>query len=111
MAEHAAALPGATADIKWGDNLVFSVGDRMFALFRPIGAPDSLWCKVDPARFLELTDIPGVRPAPYLARASWICIDSPAALPPETLAELLLDAHRLVAAKLSKKRRQALGLP
>ncbi|RXZ45050.1 MmcQ/YjbR family DNA-binding protein [Crenobacter cavernae] len=110
MAEHAALLPGASPDVKWGDNLVFSVGDKMFALFRPVGAPDSLWCKVEPARFLELTDRPGVRPAPYLARASWICVDSPGALPPETLAELLADAHRLVAAKLSKKRRHELGL-
>jgi predicted DNA-binding protein (MmcQ/YjbR family) len=33
--------------------------------------------KVEDARFLELTDQPGIIPAPYLARAHWISVIEP----------------------------------
>lgn len=115
LMDTAAALPGAVADIKWEDRLVYSVGGKMFAIFSPVASlasprPDAFCCKVDAARFLELTDLPGVVPAPYLARAHWVKVTEPDGLPPEWLEELVREAHRLVAAGLSKKARQALGL-
>ncbi len=34
------SLPGVTEDVKWGDNLVFSVAAKMFAVFDvPEGEP------------------------------------------------------------------------
>ena len=61
------SLPGVTEDVKWGDNLVFSVGKKMFAVFDlPAGEPFSF--KVDPDVFSMLTQQRGIRPAPYLAR-------------------------------------------
>lgn len=35
-------LPKATEDIKWGKDLVFSVGNKMFAVFRSGGQHESL---------------------------------------------------------------------
>ncbi|MDO8418691.1 MAG: MmcQ/YjbR family DNA-binding protein, partial [Rubrivivax sp.] len=69
----AAALPGATEDIKWGADLVYSVGDKMFCVFLlDRGRACTCSFKVDDERFLELTGVPGVIPAPYLARAKWV---------------------------------------
>src|SRR5690606_7584077 len=65
------ALPGAREDIKWGSNRVFSVaGNKMFAILLFVG--EDLAFKVDDDLFLGYVDRPGIRPAPYLARAHWI---------------------------------------
>jgi predicted DNA-binding protein (MmcQ/YjbR family) len=61
--------PGVTCDINWGGDLVGSVGGGMYCCLRLDDAgPDPLTFRVEDERFLELTDRPGFRPAPYLAR-------------------------------------------
>lgn len=50
------SLPGATEDIKWGADLVFSVGEKMFAVAGDCTAKGGISFKVDDDRFLELTD-------------------------------------------------------
>ncbi len=103
------SLTGVTEDLKWGDNLVFSVGEKMFAVFDlPEGEPFSM--KTDSETFELLVQQPGIRPAPYLARHMWIQIDRHDRLPPDMTHDLLRDAHRMVAAKLSKKRQRELGI-
>ena len=48
----------------------------MFAVFGiERGKATSVAFKVDPERFLELTDIDGIVPAPYLARAHWVQLE------------------------------------
>lgn len=115
LIETAASLPGVTVDIKWNDNLVYSVGGKMFVMFSPVHdkdmpTPERFSCKVDPWRFLELTDLPGIEPAPYLARAHWVTVEQPETLPVDFWEVLLADAHRIVAAGLSKKSQRELGL-
>jgi hypothetical protein len=57
--------PGVTRDIKWGGDLVFSVGGKMFVVTPLDGAEGGrLSFKVEDERFLELTDQPGIIPAP-----------------------------------------------
>lgn len=103
------ALPGVTEDIKWGDNFVFSVGKKMFAIFHyPGGEPFSL--KVSQHAFADLTNRPGIIPAPYLARHSWVRVNSRQDLPQAETQFLLREAHALVAARLSKKKRMSLGI-
>jgi predicted DNA-binding protein (MmcQ/YjbR family) len=107
---HAAGLPAATVDIKWQVDWVASVGGRMFL----VGGPEPRWSrlsfKVDEHRFLELTGLPGLAPAPYLARAKWVQLSDPKGLPLAELKGLVTRSHALVAAKLTKKQRQELGL-
>jgi predicted DNA-binding protein (MmcQ/YjbR family) len=103
------ALPGATEDIKWGHDRAFSVGDKMFAVF-DAGDGESITLKVDPAVFPILTREPGITPAPYLARASWVRLESTRVLPREQIEALLRESHELVAAKLSKRLRRELGI-
>jgi predicted DNA-binding protein (MmcQ/YjbR family) len=99
-----ATLPGATRDIKWGADEVYSVGQKMFAVFGiDNGRPTGVSFKVDDARFLELTDRPGIEPAPYLARAHWVALRDAAALPEREARELLARSHALVLAKLPRK--------
>jgi predicted DNA-binding protein (MmcQ/YjbR family) len=102
-------LPGVTEDVKWGNDLVFSVGGKMFAVFDLPGL-GSMGFKVEPALFPILTRREGVIPAPYLAHHSWIKVTSPAALPPSELEELLRESYALVARKLPKKTRASLGI-
>lgn len=101
--EFCRTLPGATEDIKWESNLVFSVGDKMFAVMHDDDQARAISFKVDDERFLELTDRPGIIPAPYLARAKWVQVEDLAKLPDAEARELLARAHQLIFAKLTKK--------
>lgn len=102
-------LPGATEDVKWGSHLVFSVGDKMFAMF-DVGDSDLLRFKVSEGVFPILTREAGISPAPYLARQSWIKLDHTGVLPREEIQDLLRESHELVAAKLTRKLRRELGI-
>jgi predicted DNA-binding protein (MmcQ/YjbR family) len=97
------AMPGATEDVKWGDNLVFSVGAKMFAVMDDNAKAKAISLKVDDERFLELTDRPGIIPAPYLARMKWVLVEDLAKLPDAEAKAMLKRSHQLVFAKLTKK--------
>jgi predicted DNA-binding protein (MmcQ/YjbR family) len=97
------SFPGATEDTKWGADLVFSVGEKMFAVTALDDKASGISFKVDDDRFLELTDRPGIIPAPYLARAKWVRIEDPKAVSDAEAAELLRRSYELVFAKLTKK--------
>jgi predicted DNA-binding protein (MmcQ/YjbR family) len=97
------SFPGTTEQIQWGDDLLFKVGGKMFAVARLEPAKVWLSLKADPEHFAELTERPGVIPAPYLARAKWIALESPDALPDAELAQLLRESYELVRAKLPRK--------
>ncbi len=107
----AARLPAATQDVKWGADLVFSVGSRMFCvLLLQDGRAASCSFKVDDERFLELTGVPGVAPAPYLARARWVQVKPGHALAATDLDALVRRSHALVAGRLTKKLQRELGV-
>lgn len=101
-------LPGTTEDVKWGNDLVFSVGGKMYAVFE-LPDHDSIGFKVDPTVFPVLTQQPGVIPAPYLAHHSWVKV-TPSAMPRAALEDLIRESHAIVAQKLSKKIRVSLGI-
>ncbi len=106
-----AALPAATHDVKWGIDLVYSVGNKMFAVACADndGKP-TVSFKVDAERFLELTDRAGFIPAPYLARVKWVQIIDLKQIGDAELKALLTRSHELVAAGLTRKLRASLGL-
>ncbi|WP_266170095.1 MmcQ/YjbR family DNA-binding protein [Dyella subtropica] len=96
--------PGVTRDIKWGADLVFSVGGKMFVVTPSDGSEGGrLSFKAADERFLELTDQPGIIAAPYLARARWISVIEPQRFDTRELEALIRDAYTLVRAKLTKK--------
>ena len=101
------AFPGASEQIQWGYDLVFKVGGRMFAVTPLEPAPVCLSFKASPENFAELTERPNIIPAPYLARAQWVALQTRDALPAAELTRLLRDSYDLVLAKLPKKMREA----
>jgi predicted DNA-binding protein (MmcQ/YjbR family) len=102
-------FPGCTEDIKWGADTVFSVGLKMFAVTGADVPAKGMSFKVDDERFLELTDRPGIIPAPYLARAKWVYVENAKALNDKEAAALLRRSYELVFAKLTKKLQREIG--
>jgi predicted DNA-binding protein (MmcQ/YjbR family) len=103
------SFPQTTEQIQWGDDLVFKVAGKIHAV--TVLHPAKIWLcfKVSPEKFAELTERPGIIPAPYLARAKWIALETKDALPPDELAFLLRESYDMVVAKLPKKTRETLA--
>ena len=104
IADYCRTLPGTTEDMKWGEHLVFSVGNRMYCII-PMDedVPGRINFKVEDHRFLEMTDREGVIPAPYMARAKWVKVMDPDAIDDAELKALIDTSYQLVFAKLTKK--------
>lgn len=108
--DYCLSLPGARSDFKWGGVQVFSIADnKMFALLDLHGS-GNLAFKVDDDLFLGYCDRPGMRPAPYLARAHWISLSSPYQASTAELQQLLRRSHQLVVKRLPKIRQIGLLL-
>ena len=108
---HCLSLPGATLSIQWGVDRVFKVGGKMFAVMGPPEArPNTLSFKASDDSFHILTQVGGIVPAPYLARAHWVMLENLRVLKDAEIKGYLTRAHALVAAGLPKKTRAALGL-
>lgn len=101
-------LPAVTLVRQWRDDSVAKVGGKIFALLDR--DPGEVWCKVSDMSFDLLTELPGIRPAPYFARAGWVAISVGSPLDAAEVEAYVVEAHRLVATKLSKKLRVQLGL-
>ncbi len=74
--------------------LVYAVDGKKFAYFKT--SEPERWrfsVRVTPDRFVELTDVPGVKPARYRGRYGWITIVTVATFPPEYLRELVESSH------------------
>lgn len=105
------SFPGATEQIQWGNDLLFKVGGKMFAVAPLEPAPVWLSFKASPEHFAELTERQGIIPAPYLARAQWVALETKDALPANELASLLGESYELIVAKLPRKTRASLSGP
>ena len=79
-------------------------------MFVMVGEQGGVSFKVSDIAYEILTETGKARPAPYLARARWVNLPAIGDWPDDELAEHLVIAHSIVAAKLSKKQRAALGL-
>ena len=87
--------------------LVYSLDKINFACFKT-SAPER-WrfsIKVTPPRFVELTDIAGVKPARYRGRYHWVTIVDVADFPAGYLRELVAWSHGYALDRLSRARRR-----
>lgn len=91
--------------------LVYSVGGKNFAWFKT--SEPERWrfsFRVTAERFVELTDMPGVRPARYMGRFRWVTIVDVESFPAAYLRELVQWSYSHSVQSLSLRRREALGL-
>ncbi len=103
------ALAGATVNVQWGEDHVFKVGGKMFACIGMRGGKFAgLSFKCSPDSFALLTQMPGVVPAPYLARAHWVALSDLASLPRADLEAYLARAYELVRTALPRKQQALL---
>jgi predicted DNA-binding protein (MmcQ/YjbR family) len=103
------SFPSATEQTVWEGDLTFKVANKMFAHTVLEVAPVWLSFKASPENFAELTERAGIIPAPYLARAKWIALETRDALPLDELTRLLRESYDLVVAKLPKKTRDLIS--
>jgi predicted DNA-binding protein (MmcQ/YjbR family) len=102
-------LPHATRDVKWGHDLVFSIGGKMFAVF-DLEDTRRFSFKTTPDEFAVLTGLKGISPAPYAARFHWVAVGHPRPLGLSDVKTRLRKSYDLVAAKLPPGARKRLGL-
>jgi predicted DNA-binding protein (MmcQ/YjbR family) len=102
-------LPAATIVRQWRDDSVAKVGARIFCLLDR--DPGDVWFKASEMSFDLLTELDGVRPAPYFARAGWVAVSASSPLGDADIRAYLVEAHRLVSTRLTRKVRGELGLP
>jgi len=103
------SFPHATENVQWGNDLVFKIAGKMFAVTVLEGA--SKYClsfKCTEERFAELIEQDGVDPAPYSARYHWVALGTFDALSEKELKALLRNSYELVVNKLPKKARAQL---
>jgi len=103
------SFPHATEKISWGHDLTFRVNEKIFAVTVLEPAPVWLSFKCTPETFAELTERVGIIPAPYMARAKWVALETKEALPVDELTRLLRESYDLVFAKLPKRTQESLA--
>jgi len=89
--------------------IVYSVCGKKFAYFKT--SHPERWrfsTRVAPARSIELTDVPGVKPARYRGRFHWITIVKVSSFPASYLTELVEWSYQKAFASLSKARQAAI---
>ena len=107
--KHCLSFPHTMEMVEWEADLVFKVGGKMFAVPPLEVAPVRLSFKCTPENFLELCERPGIIPAPYMARARWVALETLNAVSESELRDLLMQSYQLVWERLPKKRREALS--
>jgi len=108
-----AGLPASTHVVQWGGSNVWKVGGKVFAICgwgearRP-----AFTFKVTELGFEVLTDMPGLRPAPYLASRGlkWVQQHGEPGLPDAELERHIAASHEMIVAGLTKKKRAEIGL-
>ena len=102
-------FPGVTEEVKWGNDLCFCVGGKMFCV-TSLEPPHQFSFKVTDNEFDELSETEGFKPAPYLARAKWVLATDSAKLSRKELKNYLQQSYEIISSKIPKKLRKELGL-
>jgi predicted DNA-binding protein (MmcQ/YjbR family) len=107
------SLPHATHVVQWGDASVWKIGGKVFAIGGwSHGEHFAVSFKCSKTSFAILSELPGLRPAPYLASRGllWMQRIDDGALDDAGLQAYLRQSYSLAAAGLPKRTQRALGL-
>ena len=99
------SYPGASSKLFGPPSnvLVYYSGGRKFAYFKT-SEPEQ-WrfsIRTSPERFLELTDVPGIKPARYMAKFHWVKIVNVKAVPADYLQELIACSYTKAVTRTRK---------
>ncbi len=101
-------FPHATESIKWGNDLVFSIGGKMFCVIGLNQSPTSASFKVTEDEFDEISSRIFFRPAPYVAKYKWVLIDDISKMAKADWQKYLKQSYELVKDKLPPKIKKTL---
>jgi predicted DNA-binding protein (MmcQ/YjbR family) len=107
LREFCLSLPAATEDIKWEDNLVFSVAGKIFCL-AGLDAPLRVALKVPEDQFDELTQTTDITQASHFARRQWMTILEESRFSRAEWEKYIRQSYELVKSKLPKKVRESI---
>ncbi|QWP78073.1 MmcQ/YjbR family DNA-binding protein [Lysobacter sp. K5869] len=107
LKKHCRAYPGAEEKLHGAPSniLVYSVGGKFFAYFKT--SEPERWrfsFRTESDRFLELTGMPGIKPARFMGRHHWVTVVDVRQLPADDLRELVDWSYRRALGNLSRKR-------
>ena len=110
--EYCLAKPGTTEELPFDeDTLVFKVCGKMYALCSISEFEKGVALKCDPQRAVELREqFPQIRPGYHMNKLHWNTVLTEAGLPENLLLTLIDHSYSLVAAKLTKSQKQAIGI-
>src|SRR6266487_5809535 len=103
------SLQGVTEDVKWGNDLCFCIGEKMFCV-TGMEQPLMVSFKCSDEDFEELCERENIVPAPYLARNKWVLVRRASALSKKEWDEYIKKSYKLIAAKLTLKKRKEFGI-
>ena len=103
-------LKGVKEDIKWGHDLCFTIGEKMFCVTGLTGTPVSASFKVKDEEFEELSQRPHFKPAPYVAKHKWVLCEDISKMKKKDLEFYVKQSYELVSAKLPVKLKKQLGV-
>lgn len=103
---------GVTEELPFGvDTLVFKVAGKMFALCSISDYGSGISLKCDPEQAVELREkYPQVKPGYHMSKVHWNTVLSEAGLPDSILQQWIDGSYNLIAAKLTKRQRQDIGI-
>jgi predicted DNA-binding protein (MmcQ/YjbR family) len=102
-------LPKVTEDIKWGNDLCFCIGEKMFCV-TGLTNPMQISLKVKNEEFDELCATANVVPAPYVGRYKWILVQDVNRFSKKEWKHYISQSYELIKGKLPKKILKELGL-
>lgn len=97
---------GVTQDMKWGNNLCFSVGGKMFMILSLDDYPVSACFKVKEEEYEKYIECPGFCPAPYLARYRWVMVEDITILSMKEWEQVIDQSYHLVFQRLPLRRKK-----
>ncbi|PTX56661.1 putative DNA-binding protein (MmcQ/YjbR family) [Litoreibacter ponti] len=105
-------LKATTHAVQWGNSDVWKVGGKVFAICGWADDVPAFTFKVSDMAFEIFPDMPGLRPAPYLASRGmkWIQHYAAPGLSDDELERHIEASYQMVTDKLTKRLRAELGL-
>ena len=101
------SLPKVTEDVKYGTDLCFSIGNKIFCGTR-IEGPFRTGIKCEESDFEYLIEREGIMPMPRLSKTFWIRIEKSNSLTPAEWKNYVRKSYELVLSTLPRKVKQSL---
>lgn len=106
------SLKSTTNVIQWGNASVWKIGSKIFAICSHWGEGEmqKISFKCSSHSYHILCELPGIIPAPYLARAQWVQITSEESMSDEDIRAYIKTAYDIISQKLTRVKRTELGI-